>query len=496
MAAGEVQVTNRANLQVRSVQDEGLPEALATLQQIGLAAPFAAVDQLRNIMASPTAGIDIAALIDVCPIVKAVDDYLSNHPELVKLSAKFSIGLDGGEALSVRDRPNDVWLIAESSAHFRLFLAGVDTGLEVQVADAVAVVEAIAQVYLATIEQVIPTQPDVSRRRSHKPRLREVIGQFGMDWFLQQVGDRLPALTPSTVPAITHLGRSPSPIGIHPQATHAISPTHKNQSSTQGSTFRDELMDSITATTHKFFTPRFSNLLQNPKSKIQNPYYCGITLPLGRLTSPQLLGLANLAETYGNGQLRLTPWQNIILPNIPAANCEALTEQISHLQLSTSPNHPWSGLVACAGRTGCAASATNTQTDALKLAHQLLTLEVHRLDPSLNIHFSGCPRSCAQHHASDIAFLGIPAEDADPFQSSRDPSSDRYEVFIGSGEGMFGRSLHLILSAAQLPDFIALLLTYYQTHHPPQESFRTFLNYCPIPPLRSYIQEVMHLSQF
>ena len=141
---GYIQITNRANLQIRAVYTTPPPAVLTTLQALGLAAPRASIDHIRNIMASPTAGIDPQALIDTRALVKALDDSIVQHEEFAGLPAKFSVGFDGGEAVSVRDRLNDVWFVATTrhqpgesaplSVGFRLFFnAGqgqeLDTGI-------------------------------------------------------------------------------------------------------------------------------------------------------------------------------------------------------------------------------------------------------------------------------------------------------------------------------------------------------------------------------
>jgi ferredoxin-nitrite reductase len=141
---GYIQITNRANLQIRAVHAVPPPTMLTIFQTTGLAASRASVDHLRNIMASPTAGIDPQAAIDTRALVTALDHAIVQHEEFAGLPAKFSVGCDGGEAVSVRNRPNDIWLVATTdnrpgagaspSVSFRLYLNGgqgqeLDTGL-------------------------------------------------------------------------------------------------------------------------------------------------------------------------------------------------------------------------------------------------------------------------------------------------------------------------------------------------------------------------------
>lgn len=421
-SGGYIQITNRANLQIRSIQGRLSAAVLAMLQQSGLAAQ-PSVDHLRNIMASPTAGIDPAALYDPQPLLAELDDYLSSHIELAGLSAKFSIGIDGGELLSVRDRPNDIWLVAEDDL-LRLYLniqsgKDWDTGLLLRPQDAVPLVAAIAQVYLEQLHRMPPSDK--------KPRLRQVLQHFGMNWYLEQVIKRLTLpirrLQPRSAPADRSL-TSYKHIGVQAQRQ-----------------------------------PGYS--------------YIGVVLPLGWLAAQQLKALADLADRYGSGTIRLTPWQNLLIPDVANSQIAKLQSEIAGLGLSTAATHPFSGMVACTGNVGCAAAATNTRQDALTLAAYLEQLQ---LDHPINIHFSGCAKSCAQHYQSDIALLGITGNQEEP--------SETYQLYVGGqtvsqqteSQQPFGQLLYDAISPAEIPELVERLLHIYQTYrNTAEESFGEFV---------------------
>jgi ferredoxin-nitrite reductase len=428
---GYIQITNRANLQIRAVCTTPPSGVLTALQALGLAAPHASVDHIRNIMASPTAGIDPQALIDTRELVKALDDAIVQHEEFAGLPAKFSVGFDGGEAVSVRDRLNDVWFVATAYHQsgetkslpvcFRLFFnAGqgreVDTGISLQPETCVPMVVAIAQVYLAHVEHIGHTVA------GKQPRLRQVLAQRGVAWYLEQVLQSLPctvrhqselmARASARIPRYHH-------IGLHSQRQ-----------------------------------PGFS--------------YLGVVLPLGRLTAQQFRELAHIAQVYGSGTLRLTPWQNVLIPDVPDHHVPALQQAVTQLELPTSVTHPWSALVACAGTTGCRASATDTTTHALELANDLA--QRVPLDRPVNIHLSGCPKSCAQHHPSDIALLGTTVQQGDT-------SVEGYHIYVGTGDEPFGRPLYDAVPAADIPALLTRMLYIYQDNRrSPDESFGAFAN--------------------
>lgn len=444
MGDGYLQITNRANLQIRSVHMVAPPPMLSTFQDVGLAAPMAGVDHLRNIMASPTAGIDPQALIDTRPLVTALDNTIVQHEEFAGLPAKFSVGFDGGEVVSVRHHPNDIWLVATADhrpgigehlpASFRLlFNAGqgqeLDTGLRIRPEECVPLVVAIAQVYLSHIERSSPHATD------KKPRLRQILAQQGIPWYLEQLLRFLPFTLPHHPVVVARSADVPPHsrhIGAHPQRQQGLS-------------------------------------------------YLGVGVPLGRLAIQQLRELGDLSQVYGSGTLRLTPWQNVLIPDVPTQRVPALHQAIEQLGLHDSATHPWSALVACTGNRGCRASATDTTGHALELANHLA--QQVRLDQPVNIHFSGCQKSCAQHHKSDIALLGITVQQGDA-------TVQGYRVHVGAGEQPFGRVLSDAVPAAAIPALMASLLQVYRDNRQTvDESFGAFADRYSIPTLQELLKQ-------
>jgi ferredoxin-nitrite reductase len=415
--SGAVQITNRANLQLRGLQTDLPTEALQLLQSVALAAPIPAVDAIRNIMSSPTAGIDAGALLDTRPLVQGWNRTLISRPDLAILSPKFSVCFDGGERVSVGDRPNDITLRAferEGSIYFRLHLsmgergdAPQDAGVSVKVTEAIALLTALAEVYRDYTLQN-------ADRRLKPPRLRDLLKDWGIERYLN-------AATPKTgfclILEPADLPQTPAHpyahLGIHPQQQTGFA-------------------------------------------------YIGVSLPLGQLQTQQLQGLASLSTRYGDGTLRLTPWQTVIVPNISTLQIAEIQQWIKDLNLHTDATHPSSALVACSGTTGCKAAMTDTQHHA-----QIMTAHLEQciaLDTPINIHFSGCEKSCAQHQAGDITLVGT------EFQGA-----EAYQVYVGHDGSKFGRVLYPLRDADALPQQIESMIRAYQRHRQGvQESFGDF----------------------
>jgi ferredoxin-nitrite reductase len=369
-----LQVTNRANLQLRALAKDINPEVLAQLTAGGLAAQHSAVDGIRSVMLSPTAGIDAAELIDVRPLAAAWQTYLDRHPELGILSTKFSVGLDGGGSVGIIDRPNDITLLAINDREFSLYLgmgkrgsAPIPVGVALELDACISMLAAIAQTYRRGTEVF-------ARDTRRKPRLRDVIHQWGLTGFCKSVEREFNSsshfifknrpIPPESPRLLSHSPAIPLHLGVH-------------------------------------------------KQRQPDRYYLGVILPLGRWQIGQITGIAEIADRYGSGTMRLTPWQNIILPDVGGMDVERVQVLITDLGLIHTPNHPSSLLRACAGSTGCQFGATDTQRDAIDLSnylankYQLNDLSDRLRQRPLNIHFSGCDKSCAQHDRAEITLWGV-----------------------------------------------------------------------------------------
>jgi ferredoxin-nitrite reductase len=420
----EIQITNRANLQIRTSQALS-SDTLLDLQDYRLASSLATTDGLRNIMASPTAGIDPHALINTIPFMKQWNFYLANHPELEILSNKFSVCFDGDELVNVCDRPNDICLVAVKFDHeiyFDLHLGLGDRGDAPSAVGRLIHPKRVLEV-LAALTEVYREYTGYKLNQSNSgdrlPRLRELINDWGVDRYLQIVeqkfGDvlqrreEIPPSPPCEGGRISH-------IGVHAQKQLGL-------------------------------------------------FYIGVVIPLGRLTATQFQDLANLARAYGGGALRLTPWQNMLITDIAEAQVAQVTREINGLGLSISANNPYAAIAACSGYTGCKSAHTNTQADAKKVAAHLESCI--QLDHPINIHFSGCDKSCAQHHPSDICLVGI----------ASGTDTETYKIYVGDGDTSFGRELYLGYGAENIPTLIEKLLKIYQDQRQNStQTFREFVN--------------------
>jgi ferredoxin-nitrite reductase len=211
-------------------------------------------------------------------------------------------------------------------------------------------------------------------------------------------------------------------------------------------------------------------------------FYIGVAVPVGRLSIAQMRALAEVADTFGSGEIRLTVWQNVILPNIPAEELAAARQAIADAGLSDSASTFAAGAVACTGNQGCRYAATNTKAHAVELANFLDAR--FKIQQPLNLHVTGCPHSCAQHYIGDIGLLG-----------AKVGGEEGYQVLVGGGsderQGL-GRELIPAIRFADLPPVMERLFQSFEERHRENESFLAFTRRHEIEQLKQMLSAEEH----
>jgi ferredoxin-nitrite reductase len=430
LAGGYADITTRANLQLREIKAESAPEVLLRLSEIGLTSRGSGADNIRNITGSPTAGIDAQELIDTRPYCRQVHHHILYHRELYGLPRKFNIAFDGGGRVVVLEDTNDIALSAvrvadgfgvEPGVYFRLALGGItghhdfarETGVIVPPDDAVRVCDAIVRAFIAHGDRTDRT----------KARLKYVLDRMGMAAFLTEVEKELSTTLPR-VEAAAILPRAVQDkhghLGVHAQKQPGLN-------------------------------------------------YAGVLCPVGRLDSDRLRGLADIADRFGSGTLRLTVWQNLLVSDIPDAKLDDSLAAIVALGLDWRASALRGGLVACTGNAGCKFSASDTKRHAAALVDWLEPRIT--LDQPINIHLTGCHHSCAQHYVADIGLLATKIE-------RDDDMVEGYDLLVGGGAGAeqkLGRLIRARVVFEDLPRLLLSLLEAWQRDRTtPEETFQAF----------------------
>jgi ferredoxin-nitrite reductase len=196
--------------------------------------------------------------------------------------------------------------------------------------------------------------------------------------------------------------------------------------------------------------------------------YIGVVIPVGVMLTKQMRRVADLAQNYGSGNLRLTPWQNLLLPGIPDAFVETVKRQLVRTGFHHEATNALGGLVACTGNTGCKWAATDTKGQAVALGNHLN--QRLQLDHPINIHLTGCPNSCAQHYVGDIGLQGVKV-------GAGGQSVEGYNVVFGGGVGAeagIGRQVFTGIAFGDLPTLLEHVLKTYLAKRQLNETFVEF----------------------
>jgi ferredoxin-nitrite reductase len=423
--AGRADITTRANLQIREFQPKDIVRVLNKLQALGLTSRGSGADNIRNITASPTTGIDPTELYDVAPLADALHHYILNSRDLYGLPRKFNVAFDSGGAISVVADTNDIGFIATrvgegrnlpAGVYFRVLLCGItghkqfatDCGLLLRPDQTVAVAAAMIRVF----------SENGDRTDRKKARLKYLVDRWGVDKFIAETEKRLafpvirfPAEECEPRLSIDRAGH----IGVHPQRQHGL-------------------------------------------------HYIGVSVPVGRLPVEQMRALADVASEFGSGELRLTVWQNLLIPNIPAERLDAALASIRAAGLDYTAGTVMRGTVACTGNRGCKYAATDTKSHAVALANLLDAR--FKIEQPVNLHVTGCPHSCAQHYIGDIGLLG-----------TKVGGEEGYQVVIGGGSDQdceLARELIPAIAFTELPSVMERLFHAYTEQRNAHESFLDF----------------------
>jgi ferredoxin-nitrite reductase len=445
---GYAHVTTRANIQIREIEAKNAVAMVEEVQDLGLSSRGSGADNIRNVTGTPTAGIDPQELIDTRPYAREWHFHILNDRSLYGLPRKFNVAFEGAGIIPVLEDTNDIGFQAvavkdgfglEPGIRFRLLLGGLtghkafarDTGILVKPAEACKVADAVVRVFI--------DHGDRSDRT--KARLKYVLDKMGVDAFLllveEKLGRKLERAVPNALAPRPVFSRN-AHVGIHPQ-------------------------------------------------KQQGLNWIGVVAPVGRLTVAQIRGLADVARELGDGDIRLTVWQDLLISGVPSGKLKAAQAKIEALGLSIETNAIRTGLVACTGNIGCRFAASDTKRHAEEIAVWCETRVT--LDSPVNIHLTGCHHSCAQHFVSEIGLLACKVEVSDDGDQV-----EGYHVLIGGGFGPFaalGRELYRNVKAEDAPRTIERILKAYVAHRASKdESFIDFARRHEIDALKAMTEEM------
>ena len=366
-------LTTRQQVQLRDFSIADVPDIWARLDAVGLVSLQTGMDNIRTVVGCPAAGLTPHELLDASLVARQFTAMFLGNREFTNLPRKFNVTITGCRQNCTHAATQDIALtpaVAEIDgapvAGFNVAVGGkmgsggytpaAPLDIFVPPSDAADLCRHIALLF----------RDCGGRAARNKTRLAFLLAEWGADRFRAALATRIGRPLPRAG-ADARTNAHTDHIGIHPQRQ-----------------------------------PGFS--------------YAGLCVPVGRITAGQLRGVADLADRYGDGSIRITPGQNLIIPNIPDARRDALTAEPLLRELPTQPSPVARGTVSCTGIDYCHFALIETKARAAETARVLESLLPNSNGAGagnhngnsrpLSIYWSGCANGCANHTLADIGIVG------------------------------------------------------------------------------------------
>ncbi|MEM6477298.1 MAG: NirA family protein, partial [Pseudomonadota bacterium] len=447
LAGGYAHVTTRGSLQIREIRPANVIEIIERMEEVSLTAQGTGADSARNLTVTPSAGFDPLELIDMTKYAKRLSIRILRTRELQGIPRKFNISFDNAGSLSCLSDTNDIGFLAvtvrendqgvEPGMWCRIHLGGItghkdfarDTGLLCRPDETVDVSEAMLRVFVE--------HGDRTNRK--KARLKYLLEGQGVDWFIERTQEKLDSFNSGiklvSLDRTFDEPRAPidrqGHIGVYPQRQTGFN-------------------------------------------------YVGAALELGRLSPDQMRLLAKLADDYGRGEIRLTVWQNPLIPHVSDIDTRTVAAELEKAGMPARASAFAAGAVACTGKWGCKLASAYTKQDALRVVRHLESRLT--LDSPINIHLTGCPNSCAQHYIGDIGLVG----------ASAPGGGEGYNIVIGGGSDQdqgLARPLCGPVAAADIDGIIENVVGNYLDRRAGRQTFLDFVRALPDEELGSLLQD-------
>jgi ferredoxin-nitrite reductase len=408
LGAGFADITTRQQIQLRSVRIQHIPQVFDRLQDVGLTSLQTGMDNIRNVIGCPVAGLTTQELFDASPVVHEFTQLFVGNRAYSNLPRKFNVTITGCRENCTPAESQDIAMIParkDGRVGFHILVGGkmgsggyrradqLDVFVEPRAAASVAA--AIVRVF----------RDHGSREARNRSRFAFLVESWG--------SERVRA-------AVEHeFGR----------------PLERSGEDARSRKRTDHMG------------------IYRQQGK-QN--FIGLVVPTGRVKAGQLAEVARLAEVYGSGEVRFTAEQNFILPQVDDAKLGALAEEPLLKEFRYDPPEVLRGLVTCTGIDFCDLALIDTKARALPLT-RILAEKLKDYKNPLRIAWSGCPAGCANHHLASIGLEGARTR-------VNGKVVEAVDVYVGGRSGREPKAGQRIMEAVPCDDLLEVmeyLIRYY-----------------------------------
>jgi sulfite reductase beta subunit-like hemoprotein len=468
-------ITTRQNVQLHFVKLPTVPDALHRLAAVGLTTREACGSTIRNVTACAMAGACAGEGFDVTPYGLAVSRHFLRRPENQNLPRKFKIAFSGCDDDCAVGAINDVGVIAKVQGGVRGFQVKVAGGLSTTPEDAHLLYDFLpTDELIPVIEAVVAVfNQHGNRQNKARARLKYVVRKFGWNEFRARFEQELQA--------IAQAGR----------AKVAIDPAAEGDALSRGPSL-PIAKERPPEAPHGFAHWRETNA---EPQKQKGFFAATVRLVRGDITAAQMRGVAELARACGDGMMRTTIDQNLLLRFVSERYLPELYRGLVTLGLAEADAHTIVDVTSCPGADSCNLAVTASRELAsditAKLSHPNGAASAVALSKDLDIKISGCPNSCGQHHIAGLGFHGS-------MRRLGTRVIPEYTLHLGGGVdgkgAVFGRQI-IKLPVRRVSDAVLRLLHLYEDRRLPGETAREFFRRVDDDEARAAVADLMKIDE-
>ncbi|WP_099826372.1 nitrite/sulfite reductase [Oceaniglobus indicus] len=396
--------TTRQNIQFNWPALKDVPDIIDALADVGMHSIQTSGNTIRNVTADHFAGATADEIADPRPVAELLRQWSTDHPEFQFLPRKFKIAVTGAEADRAVIRSHDIGIqIVRNDAGetgYRMIVGG-GLGRTPMVGKVIRDFLPAADL-LPYAEAIVSVYNQLGRRdNKFKARVKITVHEHGIDAIRARVEDRFAQVRSQFSGVDQHLLRD---------IEAAFAPPAWKTADTAP-------FDAAQA------DPLFRSWADTNLSPHRNPDYAIVSVSLkkpgatpGDATAAQMRLLADLAETLGHDELRISHEQNVILPHVHKSDLPALHAALRAADLATANIGLISDIIACPGMDYCALATARSIPIAQKIATRFDDLKLEHEIGALKIKISGCINACGHHHVGHIGILGLDRAGVENYQ--------------------------------------------------------------------------------
>lgn len=420
-----VDITTRQAIQFHWLTIENVPDILRRLEAVGLSSAGACGDITRTIVGNPITGLDPDELFDTSGIVKEVYEFFQHNEDFSNLPRKYKMSISS----NIHNASNaEINCLSFTPARKEIDGEWVD-GFHIKVGGGLSARPFLAQPLDAFIkpDEVKKVAIAVTtifrdygyREKRVRSRLKFLVADWGVEKFQKILEEYTGPLLPKGEDAVAKWNAGYF-YGVQPQKQEGLS-------------------------------------------------YVGFNVPVGRMHSDEVFGLARISRKYGNGEIRTCNSQNLIIPNVKNEATDQLLQEPIFERITANPNSFIGHTVSCTGNEYCNLALVETKARMTRIARYLD--EQIQLDVPVRIHMIGCPNSCGQRQIADIGLQGV-------LMKAKDKTMvEAFEIYVGGtleDGGTFNQKLKGKVQGEQLQFAIEHLLNDFKEHKFLNENYREF----------------------